>query len=387
MTSARFEGVWKYYGDQAVLQDLTLDVADGELLVLLGPSGCGKTTSLRILAGLQLPSYGRVFIGDRDVTKVRPGARDISMVFQSYALYPNKTVRGNLAFGPNVRRENRKATAERVEQVAATLGISQLLDRRPSELSGGQRQRVALGRALIREPQLFLLDEPLSNLDAALRGQMRTELIRLHTLLNVTTVLVTHDQVEALTMGDRVAVLDQGVLRQVGDPTSLYDNPTNLFVAQFLGTPPINIVEVPNGLPLSKTHIPGLETEVDLSWLARRFVADVGNDGITLGLRPHDLYLDSDAPSRATCRTSAIIEVVEHAGAEIFASASTGVSSLSARFPRHAQLTPGDRVELCFDPTDLYAFDTASGISLLDRETPLSQTARVAGAGQSHTSL
>jgi len=239
----KFEGIWKMYGDAPAVQDLNLEIRDGEFLVFVGPSGCGKTTSLRMLGGLEVPSFGRIWLGDRDVTLVPPGQRDIAMVFQSYALYPHMSIEKNLAFGPSVRHEPKQQTEKRIQEVAEVLGIDHLLKRRPSALSGGQRQRVALGRAMIRQPQLFLLDEPLSNLDAALRVQMRIELLRLHKLLPVTTAYVTHDQVEAMTMGDRVAVFNQGQLLQIGPPDELYNCPTNLFVAGFIGSPKINLVD------------------------------------------------------------------------------------------------------------------------------------------------
>ncbi len=229
----RFEEVWKLFGeDNAAVANLNLHIHEGEFLVLVGPSGCGKTTSLRMLAGLERPTFGRIWFGDRDVTTLSPGERDVAMVFQSYALYPNMTVYRNLAFGPTVRGESKKDLRKRVDEVAEVLGIGALLSRRPNELSGGQRQRVALGRALLRDSQLFLLDEPLSNLDAALRVQMRAELIRLHKRLTMTTsVYVTHDQIEALTMGDRVAVLKDGDVMQCATPSGLYENPANSFVA------------------------------------------------------------------------------------------------------------------------------------------------------------
>ncbi len=243
MNEIRFEHVWKLFEGNAVVSDLNLDICEGEFLVLVGPSGCGKTTSLRMLAGLERPSHGRIFLGERDVTDAPPGERDMSMVFQSYALYPNMSVYKNLAFGPKVRHEPKAGLDARINEVADLLGIRHLLSRAPSALSGGQRQRVALGRALIREPHVFLMDEPLSNLDAALRVQMRAELIRLHKRLeSTTTVYVTHDQVEALTMGDRVAVLKDGVLLQVDSANDLYEYPESVFVGEFIGSPKMNIL-------------------------------------------------------------------------------------------------------------------------------------------------
>ncbi|HSY41134.1 MAG TPA: ABC transporter ATP-binding protein, partial [Polyangia bacterium] len=243
MAEVRYEGVYKLFGDDPVVEDLNLHVADGEFLVLVGPSGCGKTTSLRMLAGFERPTYGRIWIDDAVVNTVPPKARDIAMVFQSYALFPHMTVRQNLAFGPKVRREPRHEASVRVAEVADLLGLATLLDRKPAALSGGQRQRVALGRALMRRPKVFLMDEPLSNLDAALRVQMRMELGQLHKRFGVTTVYVTHDQVEAMTMGDRIAVMSDGRLQQVDTPEALYDNPATLFVATFIGSPKMNVVQ------------------------------------------------------------------------------------------------------------------------------------------------
>ena len=243
MAEVRYEGVYKLFGDVPAVEDLNLHVADGEFLVLVGPSGCGKTTSLRMLAGFERPTYGRIWIDDAVVNTVPPKARDIAMVFQSYALFPHMTVQQNLAFGTKVRREPRPEARARVAEVADLLGLAPLLDRKPAALSGGQRQRVALGRALMRRPKVFLMDEPLSNLDAALRVQMRTELLHLHKRFGATTVYVTHDQVEAMTMGDRIAVMSEGRLQQVDTPEALYDNPATLFVATFIGSPKMNVVQ------------------------------------------------------------------------------------------------------------------------------------------------
>ena len=374
MAGVRFEGVWKLFGDVPAVKDLDLEVRDGEFLVLVGPSGCGKTTSLRMLGGLETPSYGRIYIGEQDVTLTSPGRRDVAMVFQSYALYPHMTVYKNLAFGPVVRHESRKELKARVREVAAVLGIEELLNRRPSELSGGQRQRVALGRSLIRKPQLFLLDEPLSNLDAALRVQMRSELVRLHNLLPVTTVYVTHDQVEALTMGDRVAVFNQGRLLQVGAPDELYDNPTSRFVASFIGSPTMNLfaAEVLTA-NAGEVHVRILDQDVVIR--DRRLRGDrVAGAAVTAGIRPHDLYWSGEAPPRCTVRVPATVDVVEHTGAEIFAELSSlGEARLTARLHRAASVARGDRVELALDPGDLHIFNNDTDESILER--PRSQRA------------
>jgi multiple sugar transport system ATP-binding protein len=239
-----FEDVTKVYpGAVVAVERLSLEAADGEFLILVGPSGCGKTTALRMVAGLERISDGTITIGDRVVNDVPPKDRDIAMVFQNYALYPHMTVEKNLAFGLRQRRTSRPDVRRRVEEVSRMLGLEQLLQRRPGQLSGGQRQRVAMGRALVREPDVFLLDEPLSNLDAKLRVQMRSELKRLQSRLGVTTIYVTHDQVEAITLGERIAVLSDGVLQQVGRPQDVYDHPDNVFVASFIGSPPMNLLK------------------------------------------------------------------------------------------------------------------------------------------------
>jgi multiple sugar transport system ATP-binding protein len=242
MAKVSFDQVWKIFGEHVAIPGLDLEIQDGEFVVFVGPSGCGKTTTLRMLAGLETPTYGRISIDDVDVTLTPPGQRDIAMVFQSYALYPHMSVRSNLSFGPEVRGESRADLKERVEKVAGLVGLGALLSRKPSELSGGQRQRVALGRALIREPRIFLLDEPLSNLDAGLRTHMRAEISELQRRLGVTTVYVTHDQVEAMTMGHRIAVFDQGRILQIDTPAQLYRNPANKAVGTFIGSPRMNIL-------------------------------------------------------------------------------------------------------------------------------------------------
>ena len=245
MATVSFEHVWKRYGEVVAVTDLSLDIRDGEFMVLVGPSGCGKTTSLRMIAGLEDISEGALRIGDKVVNDVAPKDRDIAMVFQSYALYPHMTVRDNLAFGLKLRKVPKADIEKRINDAANILQLEKLLARKPKELSGGQRQRVALGRAIVREPAVFLMDEPLSNLDAKLRVQTRAEIARLHQRLGTTTVYVTHDQVEAMTMGQRIAVMSTGLLQQVGTPQELYDHPRNRFVAGFIGSPSMNFVELP----------------------------------------------------------------------------------------------------------------------------------------------
>jgi multiple sugar transport system ATP-binding protein len=366
MANVWFEEVWKLFGPTAAVSNLNLNVREGEFIVFVGPSGCGKTTSLRMLAGLERPTYGRIWIGDKVVNNVPSGQRDISMVFQSYALYPHMSVYKNLAFGPRVRREPRREIKKRVEEVAKTLDITGLLERKPSQLSGGQRQRVALGRALIRRPQLFLLDEPLSNLDAALRVQMRTELIRLHRLLGITTVYVTHDQVEAMTMGDRIAVMKDGVLLQVDQPEMLYESPATLFVATFIGSPRMNLVEgiLERGED-GRSSVECLGIRIPIS-LETPLHEDAGRR-VTAGLRPTDLRWAADAPKECTVRVSAVVDIVEPMGAETFVTVTVKGTTLVSRFPARARIRTGDTVEIAFSPIHLYLFDAETDVAVLDR--------------------
>jgi len=365
----RFDHVWKLFEGNVVVSDLCLDIKEGEFLVLVGPSGCGKTTSLRMLAGLERPSHGRIFMGDTDVTDVAPGSRDISMVFQSYALYPNMTVKKNLAFGPRVRKEPRQNLDQRIDDVADLLGIRHLLDRSPAQLSGGQRQRVALGRALIREPQVFLMDEPLSNLDAALRVQMRAELIRLHNRLeNTTTVYVTHDQVEALTMGDRVAVLKDGVLLQVDSANDLYEFPETVFVGEFIGSPKMNVVPGTLEAASDGVRVTCLGVTTTLSpRLAGRLDANAVGP-VLVGVRPHDLHLKGERGDESAS-INAIIDITEHTGTEVFATVDLPGHKVIARLPRTPLPQHGQAVELAFDPERILLFDTESKRSLLGRHS------------------
>jgi multiple sugar transport system ATP-binding protein len=309
MSRIVLDEVTKIYSNGVKAVDaVELEIADGEFMVLVGPSGCGKSTLLRMIAGLEEVSEGAISIGDRDVTEMPPQQRDIAMVFQDYALYPHMTVRENLAYGLKLKKMPKPEWQRRVEQVAQTLGLDGLLDRKPAKLSGGQRQRVAMGRAIVREPQAFLMDEPLSNLDARLRVSMRAELSKLHDRLGVTTVYVTHDQVEAMTLGQRVAVLRDGILQQVDRPQELYHRPTNLFVAAFIGSPSMNLVEA--DLEGDEVHFAGH---------VLRFpdgLRPVGAPGrIVLGIRPTDFeHAEGAAPDLPRMRIQA--DVVEDLGAE-----------------------------------------------------------------------
>ena len=356
MARARFEHVTRRFDETLALDDFTLDVHEGEFLVLVGPSGCGKTTALRCLSGLDEPDAGAVYIGDRDVTYVEPADRDVAMVFQNYALYPYLSVFDNIAFPLKMRKVPKQERRERVESVAGLLNILPLLERNPRELSGGQRQRVALGRAIVREPAVFLLDEPLSNLDAQLRGQTRTELIRLQRELGTTTIYVTHDQVEAMTMGHRLAVLDAGRLQQLATPLEIYERPANRFVAGFIGNPPMNQVEASVDRGAERLH-------TFYGWLplAPRLSQAIGaRDRIVLGLRPeHTRPTDAaDGPPDEAPGLTLHVDVIEALGSDTFVTSATG---LRARLPEDFQCELGRRLRVTCKPQHLHAFDFDSG--------------------------
>ncbi len=329
MAQVAFQAVTKAFpGGTTAVDALDLEVGDGELMVLVGPSGCGKSTALRMIAGLEHPTSGTIMIGERDVDGLSPGARDIAMVFQSYALYPHMSVRQNLAFPLQRRRMGKDEIGRRVGAMADMLELGDLLRRKPGQLSGGQRQRVAMGRALIREPVAFLLDEPLSNLDAKLRTELRAELKRLHARLGTTMVYVTHDQIEAMTLGDRIAVMDRGRLQQVGTPDEIYRTPCNLFVARFVGSPAMNILPGP--------------------------VVGRGAD-VTAGVRPEAMQRAADVAGGIVLEL--VAEVVEPLGSDVFVHGRAGGEAVVARLPGNAHVSPGDRVPLAIDPADLHLFD------------------------------
>jgi multiple sugar transport system ATP-binding protein len=389
MAEIAYEHVSKIYpdGTQAV-HDLELEIRDAELMVLVGPSGCGKTTALRMLAGLEEISEGEIRIGDRIVNDLTPRDRDIAMVFQSYALYPHMTVADNLAFGLKLRKLPKKEVKERVQRAARILQIEEFLKRKPRALSGGQRQRVAMGRAIVREPQAFLMDEPLSNLDAKLRVQMRAEIHQLQRRLGVTTIYVTHDQVEAMTMGDRVAVMNAGHLQQVDTPQVLYDQPVNEFVAGFIGSPSINLVE--SELVSSNGHLEvslGEHTLAVDDQLARNRSAlgEYVGKKIILGIRPEDFEdtaVEPDAPAGRRIKVTADLteplgsEVLVHFGTEATAVVSSAAAAdagedaevrlgededlstrLIARVSPKSRVALGQQVELAVDTSRLYFFD------------------------------
>ncbi len=351
MATVKIDHVDKLFGSVQVLQEVNLDIADGEFIVLVGPSGCGKSTILRIVSGLEQPTHGTISIGDRDVTDVAPKDRDIAMVFQSYALYPHISVRDNLSFALTIRATEPHEIEERVANASEILGLTDLLDRLPKQLSGGQRQRVAMGRAIVRNPQVFLFDEPLSNLDAKLRIQMRKEIKELHQRLKSTAIYVTHDQIEAMTMADRVVVMKSGFIAQVGTPLHLYDKPANKFVAGFIGAPSMNflegsVVETDGGLKFSVDDV--------LLPLPDVHSADPGANA-TLGIRPEHLEIvDAGGDANFT------VAVVEPTGSETLIECAHGQHRLQVMVKDRVEFSPGDKIELKFDPQRVHLFETAS---------------------------
>ena len=346
MSTVAIRNVHKSYGALPVIHGVSLDISDGEFVALVGPSGCGKSTLLRMIAGLEDITGGDIVIADRVVNDIAPKDRDIAMVFQNYALYPHMNVRQNMGFALRQRKIPRDEIDRRVMNAARILGLEQLLDRKPRALSGGQRQRVAMGRAIVRNPNVFLFDEPLSNLDAKLRVQMRSELKELHQRLGVTTVYVTHDQIEAMTLADRVVVMNGGIVEQMGPPLELYDKPMSLFVAAFIGSPPMNFLEgllnTPNALILDDG------TEVTLP-------APVAGDGrTTIGVRPEHLFLtDAGWP--------AVVSVIEPTGSETQITARLGDYVIRVLIRGRTDVQPGETIHVAAKPADIHVFDTASG--------------------------
>ena len=354
MSSVTFSGATRTYPglEHPAVDHLDLEIADAEFLVLVGPSGCGKSTTLRMLAGLEPVDEGTIHIGDRDVTNVQAKNRDIAMVFQSYALYPHMTVAENIGFHLKVKRVPKAERAQRVRDAAKILDLEAFLDRKPAKLSGGQRQRVAMGRAIVRQPQVFLMDEPLSNLDAKLRVQTRTQIAALQRRLAVTTVYVTHDQVEAMTMGDRVAVLDRGVLQQCATPKELFKSPVNLFVAGFIGSPAMNLLPAKvgdDGATHGSLTVP----------LTREQRAALSTDEVTIGVRPEAWEVAESGGLDVT------VLVVEELGSESFLyctdDTSVGDAQIVARAEGLSSATMGDRLSLVPHPDRLHLFETATG--------------------------
>jgi multiple sugar transport system ATP-binding protein len=370
MATVTLEGVRKVYDDGFVaVHGVDLEVAHGEFVVLVGPSGCGKSTTLRMVAGLESITAGAIAIGDRIVNDVPPADRDIAMVFQSYALYPHMTVRENMGFALRLRKRPAEEIDRRVRAAAVTLGLDAMLDRRPAQLSGGQRQRVAIGRAIVREPRVFLFDEPLSNLDAKLRAEMRRELATLHRRLGATMLYVTHDQVEAMTLGDRIVVMSAGRVRQIDTPTGVYERPRDTFVAGFLGSPPMNLMSgtlvraedrlafAPDGAADARVPLPGpLAAAAERARPAR----------VLVGVRPeHVRLLDAAAqPEAGAAPHRAAIELVEPLGHEQLVFLRLGAVALAARTAPRPLPPAGETIEVIFDPARLHLFDAESGLTV-----------------------
>jgi multiple sugar transport system ATP-binding protein len=368
MASITFDHVWKRFGDVSVLKDLNLEVADGEFLVLVGPSGCGKSTALRCLAGLEEITQGDIKIGDRVVTDVAPKDRDIAMVFQSYALYPHMSVYDNMAFGLKLRKVAKSDIDKRVKEAAEMLSIGHLLDRKPKALSGGQRQRVALGRAIVRDPAVFLMDEPLSNLDAKLRVQTRAEISKLHQRLKTTFIYVTHDQTEAMTMGSRIAVMRDGILQQLDTPQHLYDSPANMFVAGFIGSPSMNFFEAKVDRAGS-----GLAVVIGDSFVlpvpdskAGYLASHVGK-AVYFGIRPEDLHDANYVPRGVdeSARLDAVVNVIEPMGSEIYAYVENAGKEFIGRFDPRSEARNGKPLGIVVDMGKMHVFDRESEKALI----------------------
>lgn len=365
MASVSLKGVYKIFDkDVVAVNKIDIDIQETEFVVLVGPSGCGKSTTLRMIAGLEGVSRGEIFIGDRLVNHVPPKDRDIAMVFQNYALYPHMTVFDNMAFGLRLRKHAKLEIRRRVEEAADILGISNLLDRKPKALSGGQRQRVAVGRAIVRKPKVFLFDEPLSNLDAKLRVQMRTEIAKLHNRLQTTMIYVTHDQVEAITMGERIVVMKDGVVQQIAPPLHLYNSPKNKFVAGFIGSPAMNF------LTGKITRDSGIQFENETLQLKlpanhENRLAKYIDKEIILGIRPEDIHASrGSGDMKPKAQATLMVEVVEPMGNEIFLYATTGSDPVVARLNAEFETASGQQIDLFFNMAKAHFFDTRTEESI-----------------------
>jgi multiple sugar transport system ATP-binding protein len=360
MAPVTLKSITKSYGAMPAVSGIDLEIDESEFIVLVGPSGCGKSTTLRMVAGLEDITSGELWIGGKLVNDVEPGARDIAMVFQNYALYPHMNVRENISFGLKQRRMPRPEIEKRVTEAAQMLDITPLLARKPRELSGGQRQRVAIGRAMVRNPEVFLFDEPLSNLDAKLRVQMRTEIKRLHQNIPTTTIYVTHDQVEAMTLADRVVVMNNGLIEQIGEPRTLYHRPNTRFVAGFIGSPAMNffdcrIEQAGDGLDVRLSDGTVLPVPAAKQTAYRPFTGKA----MTLGLRPEHITESSDRPGSA--RFNAGVEVVEPLGLEVLVYFGLGITSYCARLDSRTQAAPGQTISLVADMNEMHLIEPETG--------------------------
>lgn len=355
MASVTLRGVKKSFQDTEILHGVDITIPEGSFTVLVGPSGCGKSTLLRMLAGLEEVSGGEIFIGDKCVNTMQPKERDIAMVFQNYALYPHMSVRDNMAFSLMLAKADKADREARVQRAAEILGLTELLERFPRQLSGGQRQRVAMGRAIVRDPQVFLFDEPLSNLDAKLRVQMRTEIKALHQRLKTTSVYVTHDQIEAMTMGDQIVVMRDGIVEQVGGPLELYENPVNTFVAGFIGSPAMNM------LPGKLRHLNGttaIELRDDVQVIVKQYLVGYEGQEALFGTRPEHLIIDPAGQISVTAN------VIEPTGADTFVSCELASTPMTIVFHERMDIAPGQVLKLRPDVSKCHLFDAATGVVL-----------------------
>jgi multiple sugar transport system ATP-binding protein len=365
MASVKMDNVVKRFGKVSVIEGMNLDIHDHEFMVLVGPSGCGKSTALRMIAGLEEVTDGKILIGEKVVNDLPPKDRDIAMVFQSYALYPHMTVRENLEFGLRIRKMPQDQIDKLTNEAAQILGITHLMDRKPKQMSGGQRQRVALGRAIVRNPSVFLFDEPLSNLDAKLRVQMRAEIAKLQQRLQTTCVYVTHDQVEAMTMGHRICVLNAGKIQQVGTPLELYDHPTNVFVAQFIGTPPMNLIK--GTIADGGSNIVGSKIKIPVPKGYRNAGVTDGYK-VVFGFRPENILHVDEKGRGETAGISADVEIVEPLGHEVVVYARAGDDLLCATLDPHRAPKMGDKIDLLVELDALHLFDAETEKRIIKQE-------------------
>ncbi|MFA4646305.1 ABC transporter ATP-binding protein [Pyrococcus kukulkanii] len=359
MVEVRLENLTKKFGDFTAVNKLNLTIKDGEFLVLLGPSGCGKTTTLRMIAGLEEPTEGKIYFGDRDVTYLPPKDRNISMVFQSYAVWPHMTVYDNIAFPLRIKKFSKQEIDKKVRWAAELLQIESLLDRYPAQLSGGQRQRVAVARAIVVEPDVLLMDEPLSNLDAKLRVAMRAEIKKLQQRLKVTTIYVTHDQVEAMTMGDRIAVMNQGKLLQVGPPTEVYLNPKSVFVATFIGAPEMNILEV----SVRENYLEGRGFKIELPHDIMDLLKDYMGKDVLFGIRPEHMIIEGIgemAHMKRTTKVKGRVDFVEALGTDTIVHVVLGDELIKVKLPGHIPLEVGKEVNVVMDVERIHVFDKST---------------------------
>ena len=363
MASITLDHVKKSFGETVALRDLSIAIEDKEFLVLVGPSGCGKSTLLRAIAGLEHPSEGSIYIGERLVNDLAAKDRDVAMVFQNYGLYPHMSVSGNLGFGLRLRHVPKARIEQRVRPVAELRAIEALLGRSPRALSGGQRQRVALGRAIVCEPRVFLMDEPLSNLDAKLRTQTRAELIKLHRRLQTTVVYVTHDQMEAMTMGDRVAVMDDGTVQQVDTPAQVYARPANMFVAGFIGSPAMNFFQTRLELTETAVRVRIAGLLLDLPGRIAQRARDYGKREVIVGIRPEDIHQGRDQPPGSQV-AHATVDVVERLGSDTYLSLKVEGAMFTARLAGSVQLQPGDTLPVAVDAHKAHLFDPVTELAL-----------------------